>query len=416
MSPLIPLGYFGCAAAAFMAGAAGTAWLAPALTAHYYHPRLVALTHTITLGLITLAIMGATYQLVPVVLECPIWSERIARWQLGIIALAVSGMVAHFYLGIWPGLVAAVGVLVVGIAFYLLNIGVSLRGLVARTLTARLMTLGFGGLALTTLFGSALALNHLVRILPGEFFPTLHAHVQLALLGWVAPVMLGVSARAYPMFLLAAPPGPWTSRFQLWGVTLGVPAVVIGLLGVPGLALGGTLAMAVAAGAHAASVVEMIRGRKRPALDWGLRFTLTATGFLLPAIVLGVAIAADVLSGPRVALTYAVVMLGGWISLTIVGMMLKIVPFLVWYRVYGPRAGGAPVPTLAEISAPRLEGLSYFLLTGGVTLLAVGLLVGDAAWVRTAGGLLSLGALAFVAAFTRLVWHLRDATPRTDVR
>ena len=99
LSPLIPLGYFACAAGAFVAGALGTAWLAPELTGHYYHPQVLALTHTITLGWITMAIMGATYQLVPVVLERPIWSERIARWQLVIVAVAVTGMVAHFYLG-----------------------------------------------------------------------------------------------------------------------------------------------------------------------------------------------------------------------------------------------------------------------------------------------------------------------------
>ena len=37
--------------------------------------------------------------------------------------------------------------------------------------------------------------------------------------------------------------------------------------------------------------------------------------------------------------TYGVLALGPWASLTIVGMLLKIVAFLVWYRVYGPRAG-----------------------------------------------------------------------------
>ena len=30
------------------------------------------------------------------------------------------------------------------------------------------------------------------------------------------------------------------------------------------------------------------------------------------------------------AVAYAVIVLGGWVSLTIAGMMLKIVPFLVW--------------------------------------------------------------------------------------
>jgi hypothetical protein len=156
----------------------------------------------------------------------------------------------------------------------------------------------------------------------------------------------------------------------------------------------------------------MVWGRKRPGLDWGLRFVLTATAFLAPAAVLGVAMATDLLAGPRVALAYAVVMLGGWISLTIVGMMLKIVPFLVWYHAFSPRAGREPVPTLAELSWPRAEGLAYVLLTGGVVLLAAMVLAGEAAGIRAAGALLALGALAFAAALARVLEYL-SARART---
>jgi hypothetical protein len=163
---------------------------------------------------------------------------------------------------------------------------------------------------------------------------------------------------------------------------------------------------------HAAWMCEMASGRKRPGLDWGLRFVLTATAFLLPAAVLGLALAADRLSGPRVAIAYAVVMLGGWISLTIAGMMLKIVPFLVWYRAYSPRAGREPVPTLAQLSWPRAEGLAYALLTGGVVLLAATVFVGRAAWIRAAGAVLALGALAFAAALARVLAYLYAGAPK----
>ncbi len=407
-SPLVPLSYLVCAAVAFVLAAAGVVWLAPELAGHYYHARLLALTHTVTLGWVTVAIMGASYQLIPIVLQRPIWSERLARWQLAVLAVAITGMIAHFALGTWPGLAMAAGLLAVGIALHLLNVGLSLRGLTQWTLTARLVVLAYAGLALTTLFGLVLALNHLWIFLPGEFFPTLHAHVQLALLGWVTPMIFGVSARVYPMFLLAPEPRSGAALLQVWGLTLGVPSVVLGLVGVPGLLGLGTLAVAAATAGHATWVLAMARGRKRPRLDWGLRFALTATAFLVPAAVLGAGLAADRLSGPRVALAYAVVVLGGWISLTIVGMMLKIVPFLVWYRVYSPRAGREPVPTLAQLSWPRAEGLAYALLTGGVALLAATVLVGDDAWIRVAGSVLTLGALAFAAVLARILGHLRS--------
>jgi hypothetical protein len=412
-SPLVPLGYLTCAAAAFLAAAMGIGWLAPDLAGHYYHPRVLALTHTVTLGWITLAIMGASYQLIPIVLERPVWSERLARWQLGILVVAVAGMVAHFYFGTWPGLAAAAGLLAVGIGLHLLNVGQSLRGFTRWTFTACMVMLGYGGLALTTLFGLALATNRVLPFLPGDFFPTLHAHVHLALLGWITPMIFGVAARVYPMFLLGPVPGRWSCRLQLWGLVLGLPSVLLGLIGAPGLLVPGALAVATAAGSHAWWVLEVTRGRKRPALDWGLRFTLTATVFILPAAILGLSLAAGLLSGPRVALAYAVVVLGGWVSLTIVGMMLKIMPFLVWYRAFGPRAGRERVPTLADLSWPWVEGTAYALLTGGVGLLAAAALLGDVAAIHAGAAVLALGALAFALVLVRILGYLSPRFQKT---
>src|SRR5262249_38428129 len=160
-------------------------------------------------------------------------------------------------------------------------------------------------------------------------------------------MIFGVAARVYPMFFLGPEPRPWAARAMLGGLAAGVPCVVLGLLASPAVLAAGAVAVTVAFGGHASWVIAMARARRRPALDWGRGFALTATVFVLPGAALGVALATGLAAGPRVALAYAVVVLGGWVSLTIVGMMLKVVPFLVWYRAYGPRAGREPVPTLA---------------------------------------------------------------------
>jgi hypothetical protein len=410
-SPLLPLAYLVCAAAAFVLASASLLWLAGDLAGHYYHPRLLALAHMVTLGWITMAIMGASYQLIPIVLERPIWSERMAGGQLAIVTGAVAGMVAHFYRGTGLGLAMAAGLMGIGVVLHLVNVGLSVRGLRQWSFTARLVVAGYGGLALTTLFGLALALNRLWRFLPDDYLPILHAHVLLALFGWVGPMILGIAARVYPMFLLSPEPRGAVSRVQLWTLALGTPAVVLGVIGEPRLLVLGTLMLTVTALSHTGSTLELVRGRKRPELDWGLRFAATATAFLLPAAALGLLLATDLLSGPRSAQAFAVLVLGGWISLTIVGMMLKVVPFLVWYRVYGPRAGREPVPTLAQLSWARGEALAYALLTPGIGLLAAAVLLGHTAWIRAAGAIFALGALAFASALARILGHLWPGPP-----
>lgn len=401
----VALRYLAAAAAAFIVAALGTAWLARDLAGHYYQPRLVALAHTVTLGWITLTIMGATYQLIPIVIERPIWSERLGRYQFLAMVIGAGGMVAHFYIGQRSGLAWAAGLVGLGVLAHLVNATLSVRGLRRWTFTARLIVLALAGLALTTVFGMLLAADRVWKFLPGDFFPTLHTHFHLALLGWVMPTVFGVAARVYPMFLLARDPEGWP-HVQTWGLAVGVPAVVAGLLGVPGLLTLGALAVTAAVAGHVIRVARMLGEHKRPALDWGLRFALTGTAFLLPSTALGWALALDLVSGPRPALAYAVLALGGWVSLTIVGMMLKIVPFLVWYRVYAPHVGRMQVPTLARLSSPAMESVAYAMLTSGTILLAAAVAVGQPVAISLAGLALTLGALAFGGALARVLYHL----------
>jgi hypothetical protein len=409
-SVTLPLAYLATAAIAFVLAALALPGLGAALAGHYYHPRLLALTHVVTLGWITLAIMGASYQLIPVAIERPLYSERLALWQLPGLAAGIFGMVSHFWLGRWDGLSWAAALVGGGILAHVINVALSVRGLPRWSFTARGVALALGGLALTAAFGVTLAITHGAHVFPSGLLGAVHAHFHLALFGWIAPMIVAVAARVYPMFLLAPEPGGWGASLQLGGLGLGVAALAAGLaLGRPALVVPGAVGVAVALGVHVAWVAGIARRRKRPTLDWGLRFVLTGTACLVPSGVLGLALALGLGSGPRTALAYAVLALGGWVSLTIVGMMLKIVPFLVWYRVYASRAGREPVPTLAQLSWPAGERLAYGLLTAGTLGLAATVAAGAPAAIAVAGTIVGIGALVFAAALGRTLWHLRPS-------
>jgi hypothetical protein len=347
------------------------------------------------------------------VLERPIWSERLARWQFVILVVGVVGMVAHFFIARWAGLLWAAGLVGLGIGAHLVNVGLSVRGFRRWTFTARLVVVALAGLGLTAGFGLALGADRIWGFLPWDFFPTLHAHFHLALLGWVAPIVIGVAARVYPMFLLAREPEGWPGSLQLWGLGLGVPALSAGLLGVPVLVAPAAVAVAAALAGHLYWVAGIVRERKRPALDWGLRFALTGAAFLPAAVLLGLGFALGIVAGPRLGLSYAVLALGGWVSFTIVGMMLKIVPFLVRYRVYAPQVARAPVPTLAQLSWPRAEAAAYALLTAGTLGLAVAVAWGNVAAIRWAGTAQALGSVAFATALVSVLAHLTGGGRRS---
>jgi hypothetical protein len=74
--------------------------------------------------------------------------------------------------------------------------------------------------------------------------------------------------------------------------------------------------------------------------------------------------------------------------------------------VYAPRAGRAPVPTLAQLGWPGAEAAAWALLTVGTLALAVAVAIASVPAIRGAGALLVLGAGAFAAALVRVLGHL----------
>jgi len=150
-SVALPLAYVCTAVVTFVLAAAAVPWLSTELAGHYYQPHILALAHTVTLGWITVTIMGASFQLIPIMLERALWSERLAWWQLAFMVTGVTGMVGHFFLGAWSGLVWSAALVALGVGLHLLNVARTVRGVGRWTFTARMIALALAGLGLTTL-------------------------------------------------------------------------------------------------------------------------------------------------------------------------------------------------------------------------------------------------------------------------
>src|SRR5690606_14082030 len=64
-------------------------------TQHYFSPKLLAITHLVVLGWISMIIFGALYQLIPVILEVKLFSEPLGKLSfyclcIGTIVLAYA--------------------------------------------------------------------------------------------------------------------------------------------------------------------------------------------------------------------------------------------------------------------------------------------------------------------------------------
>src|SRR5438093_10443628 len=83
-----------CLGAAFAALAFGPRSLA----GFFYHPRMLAVVHLVTLGWISASILGAIYLIGPLAFRMPLparWTNHVA---FGGFAVGVVGMVSHFWI------------------------------------------------------------------------------------------------------------------------------------------------------------------------------------------------------------------------------------------------------------------------------------------------------------------------------
>ena len=114
------------------------------------------------------------------------------------------------------------------------------------------------------------------------------------------------------------------------------------------------------------------------------------------------------------AMAYGLTVVVGALSFMILGMLCKIVPFLVWMKTYGPLAGRRKVPLATALGSRTLE--NGWLAVHAVALLAliVAILAGSPQLLATGSAMLAVAVLVFLTNIIRVLRHLGRPEPIVD--
>jgi hypothetical protein len=93
----VVLPFYGYAAASFFIATVLLFFTASDFTKHYFHPHTLAITHIMALGWGTMMILGASHQLVPVLIEGCLYSNKLATLSFLFAALGIPMLVYGFY-------------------------------------------------------------------------------------------------------------------------------------------------------------------------------------------------------------------------------------------------------------------------------------------------------------------------------
>lgn len=406
------------------------------LATYHYNQYVIAVTHLVVLGFICTVVMGAMYQLVPVALETKLYSERLAKWQFVIHVVGFIGMVWMF--NVWN--MKQVGhfgsALALGAGLFVYNMAQTLWRVPKWNIVAMAITAALAWFSLTILAGLSIAAAKCayesteglataegvkqvvggLQVVAGivsrfDAIGAMHAHAHLGVVGFFVMLIVGVSYRLIPMFTLTEIQNKRRAALSILLLNIGMAGSVATIL------LRSPLKIAFAAIAVGGLALfgwelrAMLRARKRSVLDWGLRSFLVAAAMLIPVCLLAL-----VLSWPALPMNqffgmlenvYGFLGLFGVVTLAILGMLHKILPFLVWFGVYSPHVGRAQLPLTSQMVSEQAQAGGLFAYLAGLLVVTVAILRETESGVRVGGVLLLLSLLLFGWNAAKVFSHFR---------
>ena len=377
---------------------------APEVVEFFYQPHVLAIVHTLTLGWISLTMMGVLYQFVPALTKHPVSWSGGAVWQVLLFATGSLGMVVSFWFGrleeaAWSATAVAIATLLFAAQ---LAPGLVRAPRVDGTVLGILCALGY--FAATALLGMLYAWDKVHPFLAGSVLSNIAGHAHLGLIGWISLTICAVSYKIVTAFLLPTEPLPRSARRQILSLAALVPLLAGALL------LRSRWAVLPAVGVSAAmlwygAILATIARTRRMPIDWAMRHVVAALLNLFAALLCGLLLfVVDPSSafGTRLAAVYGLLLLVGWISNYIVGIGSRMAPGIMGL-------GGTPL-----LSGHR-AALVFVLLNGGIVAVAASLLAGSAAGLRLSVLVLLCAALLFIASLVMAVSG-RHASPKMDSR
>ncbi len=371
---------------------------------------LPAAVHAMTLGVLAMTIMGASYQVLPVASgQGPIaqWPCRLSWWLM---APGVALILYGFSTG--ENAFALVGTAMGAAALLIFALVV---GDIMRRTQSLFVLVIFGWASLASLLalmalGLTATLDWSLGFLENRPAIVL-THLLLAAYGFVGMLALGYSHILVPMFALSPPPPErWaiaTFALSVFALTL---AVIGALFSIPAALILAAAIGLVASFSYIKTMREALKEGMRKKL--GVSFILIKAAWaMLPISLVAGAIAATGVAGDQAITIFVFLILCGWLLTFLLGVLQRIIPFLA-----GMNAGKVRgrVPRLSKLAPDVLLKVHMVGHFSAIALIVGGLVASNEKAIAAGGIAGAAGAIVFLAftaeVFRRLVYSRAKAS------
>ncbi|MBS1650956.1 MAG: cytochrome C oxidase subunit I [Bacteroidetes bacterium] len=379
---------------------------------HYFQPHLLAITHTMALGWATMIILGSCHQLVPVLIEGKLHSEGLAKATFIFAAIGIPLLVYAFYF-FELNIVAIIGgsLIVFSILLFFINLSMSISKSKKENVHAAFIFTSSLWLLITVSLGLLLIYNftHLILSKSSLQFLSLHAHIGI--IGWFSLLVIGVSSRLIPMFLISK----YNNSKLLWVIFVLINSALIiyilfyfsflhSILTVASIALF-LIAIFLFVKHIYASYIQRIRKK----VDEQMQLSLLSILMLFFPIIISIILIAISLyfktGSNKVVLLYGFMIFFGWLTAIILGMTFKTLPFIVWNKVYHNKASQGKTINPKDLFSSKIYKMMAFSYIISFLFFCLGLFLPLHLFLKVGAVILILTALLYNLNVFKILLH-----------
>ncbi|HEY8895604.1 MAG TPA: cytochrome C oxidase subunit I [Niastella sp.] len=407
----VVLPFYMYAALAFLVSACMLFSSSHAFTQHYFQPHILAITHTMALGWGTMIILGSSHQLLPILIERELYSNRLAHLTFVFAAAGIPLLIWSFYTFNmqWPAQTGAV-LINTAVLLYLINVAAGIAQSKTENVNAIFVFTAGIWLFITTLIGGLLVFNFSHNVLPADSLHYLSLHAHLGIAGWFLLLVIGVGSKLIPMFLISK----YNNPAMLWGIFMLINTGLIAFIfiflftNVAWLHFFPMACIAIALLLFGRFCRKVYRQRIRKQVDAQMKISLISVAMMVVPLITLIVVVATLLFlsvNTKLVLAYGFTIFFGWLTAIILGMTFKTLPFIVWNKIYHAKAGLGKTPDPKELFSAGLFNSMVISYLPGFLLFAIGVVLANALVIKLGAGLLLCCALLYNANVLKIFFH-----------
>jgi len=323
-----------------------------------YSMDAILVTHSLTIGMFAFIMFGALTQMLPVLAGAKIARVKLIT-TISFVALTTGLLSMVIGLKFNVTVLSNLSYLALGFGFLtmILSIAYAIKDVKHLTATIKGMAMSLLFAFFITLMGIFLLYEYATDSVSQYHFLVANIHSVWAVFGFSGLLIIGVAFQVLPMFYVAPKFKQFCKKRVVYLISTGLLIWFIANMYFEDYALYAKLWIALFFWAFATTVWIKFNKRKRPISDVTVWYWRAASIFLTLGSFLWIF---DEFFKHEYIVMVGILIGGGFVLSIMIGMLYKIVPFLVWFHLNG--MGYMKIPTINEMIDKGLAKVQFTLL------------------------------------------------------